>query len=304
MHQATTEDARELLFPGWGADFARALERLAIAARRPAGGQYAGAVRSRTRGRALEFVDARPYAPGDDPKLVDWRAYARLGRLYLRQYAEERARTVTLLVDASGSLDWGEGDSHKGRYVRRLAAALAWIGLSRQDRVRVFLLRDGSAAPLPPAFGLSQAPALFRGLGAVRERGGTDLAASLRAALAESARGPVVLLSDLLDPGWSGALQALAAGGEGIVLQVLAPSEWEPPLGEEVELEDAETGELRATRLGPSELAAYRARLDGLLADIGSRCRRLDLRYLALDSSTPLLETVLRRLPAAGVVEG
>src|SRR3990172_3165623 len=144
--------------------FRDAPERMAIAARRPASGRHAGAVRSRFRGRALEFADYRPYTPGDDPRLVDWRAYTRLGRLYLKQYEEERTRTLTLLLDCSASLDWGEGEDHKGRYSRRLAAALAWISLSRHEPVRTFLLGDVRATPLPLVATRPGAVTLFRQL--------------------------------------------------------------------------------------------------------------------------------------------
>jgi uncharacterized protein (DUF58 family) len=294
----------ESAFPGWGPEFARALEQLAIATRRPARGQYAGAVRSRVRGRALEFVDTRPYVPGDDPRLVDWRAYARLGRLYLRQYAEERARTVTLLVDCSASLDFGDGEGHKGRFARRLAAALAWIALARAETVRVFLLREGSTASLPPAHALRDAVTLFRGLGAVQERGAAGLERALHTALAEPARGPVCLLTDLLEEDWPEALRVLAASGEGILLQILAPEEWEPALGDEVELEDAETGEVHITRLGPAEVAGYRDRLAGFQEEIRDRCRRLDVAYVPLSSGTPLTQVVLQQLTAAGVLVG
>ncbi|HEX2185488.1 MAG TPA: DUF58 domain-containing protein, partial [Chloroflexota bacterium] len=229
-------------FPGWTPSFQAALERLAIAVRRPARSQYAGAVRSRIRGRALEFADYRAYTPGDDPKLVDWRAYTRLDRLYLKQYDEERARTVTLLIDASASMDWGEGEGHKGLYARRRAAALAWIALGRLEPVRAYVLRDGFAAPLQPVLARPALAALLGRLGAEQESGHVDLAAAVRTAAPSRAPGPAILLTDLLDPGWPDALDALAATGEGAVLQVLAPDEWEPPLGEEVELQDAETG--------------------------------------------------------------
>jgi len=291
-------------FPGWTTGFEAALDRLSIAARLPARSQHPGGVRSRTRGRALEFADYRPYSPGDDPKLVDWRAYARLGRLYLKQSEEERTRTVTLLVDASGSLDWGEGEEHKGLYARRLAAALAWIGLSHHEPVRVCVLRDGVSSPLPPVSTRSKTALLFRQLAAVKEGGSTGLAPAVGLALRGALPGPVFLLSDLLDPGWLEALQGLARAGEAAVLQLLAPSEWEPPLGEEVELQDAETGELRPTRLGPIELAAYGERLDAFVADVRHHCHRLGLIHVPLNTGTPLRETVLRQLPAAGVLSG
>jgi uncharacterized protein (DUF58 family) len=289
-------------FPGWTPSFQAALERLAIAVRRPARSQHAGAVRSRIRGRALEFADYRAYTPGDDPKLVDWRAYARLDRLYLKRYEEERARTLTLLIDASASMDWGEGEEHKGLYARRLAAALAWIALGRLEPVRVYLLRDGSAVPLQPVLARPALAPLLARLGAAQESGRADLAAAVRTALASRAPGPAILLTDLLDSRWADALDALAAMDEGTVLQVLAPDEWEPSLGEEMELQDAETGELRPTRLGPGELAAYRGRLQAFLTDVRDRSQRCGLLHVALNTATPLQETTLRRLPAAGIL--
>ncbi len=289
-------------FPDFDPGFQAALERLAIAPRRPARNQHAGDARSRQRGRAIEFADYRPYSPGDDPRLVDWRAYSRLGRLYLKQYEEERSRTLTLLVDTSASLHWGDGESHKGLYARRLAAALAWVALSRHEAVQVHLLAAGSSSPLPAVFTRDGAMPLFRRLAGVQEGGKTALALAVKAALAGLAEGPTFLITDLLDPDWAEALEALAATGEGTLLQLLAPEEWEPPLGEEVELEDAESGELRPTRLGPVELATYRARLQQFLEDVRRRCSRLEIQHLALNSGTPLQETLLRQLPAAGVL--
>ncbi|HEY3081151.1 MAG TPA: DUF58 domain-containing protein [Chloroflexota bacterium] len=309
-------------FPGFSPDFRAALERLSLAPRRPAGGLFAGDARSRARGRALEFAEHRPYVPGDDPRLVDWRAYSRLDRLYVKQFEEERGRTLTLLVDASASLDWGgspaggggspaagwggesDREAHKGRFARRLAAALAWVALSRHDAVRAFLLRDGQALRLPPATSRPAAGALLAELGAVREGGSTELAAAVRASRSGWGAGPLLLLSDLLDPTWAAALDPLAASGEGVVVQVLAPEEWSPSLGDEVELEDAETGERRETRLGPLELAAYRARLEAHLGAVEAACRRLDLRYAALDTGRPLPEIVLRQLVEAGILAG
>lgn len=291
-------------FPGWSPAFGAALERLSIAVRSPARSQHPGSVRSRARGRALEFADYRAYTLGDDPKLVDWRAYARLGRLYLKQYEEERSRSITLLVDASASMAWGEGDEHKGRYARRLAAALTWIAVSHHERVQTYLLRDGGALALPSISSRATTALAFRELSAVGESGQTRLADAARRVATSPTRGPVILLSDLLDPSWRSALDALAPSGEAVVLQILAPDEWEPPLGEEVELVDAESGERCPTRLGPIELAQYRQRLKSFLAEVDSHCRRLGIVHVALNTGVPLQETVLKRLPAVGVLTG
>jgi uncharacterized protein (DUF58 family) len=292
-------------FPDWSRGLQAALDRLSIAAPRPAGGQRAGPVLSRSLGRALEFADYRAYTPGDDPKLVDWRAYNRLDRLFLKQFREERARTIALLVDASASLDFGDGRQHKGLYGRQLAAALAWIALGRMERVQTFVLRGSSALALPAPGTRTGAVMLFRALEAVHEQEPVSLEAAVRSALAQlRGSGPLFLISDLLDPEWPAALRLLAQREQhDVVLQVLAPEEWDPPLGDEVELQDSENGELRQTRFGPSELGEYRAQLGAFLHDIGDAARRLGLRHLALNTAEPVADILLKRLPAAGILQ-
>jgi uncharacterized protein (DUF58 family) len=291
-------------FPGWSRGLQSALDRLAIAAPRPARGPRAGAVLSRSLGRALEFADYRAYTPGDDPKLVDWRAYNRLDRLYLKQFHEERARTIAILVDGSASLDWGEGDQHKGRYARQLAAALAWIGLGHAERVQSFVLCGDTAQALPTPVGRAGVVSLFRALGDVGDQDRLALAVAIRDALRQlRGSGPVFLISDFLDADWPAAVRLLAARDQhDVLLQVLAPDEWDPPLGDEVELQDSESGELRQTRFGPSERNAYRARLAAFVEDIAASTRRLGLRHLALNTAEPLADTLLKRLPAAGIL--
>lgn len=292
-------------FPGWSRGLQAALDRLSIAAARPAVGQRAGPILSRSLGRALEFADYRAYTPGDDPKLVDWRAYNRLDRLYLKQFREERSRTIGVLVDSSASLDWGDGAHHKGLYARRLAAALAWIGLGHSERIQVFVLHAGSARALPAPSLRAGAVSLFRALENVQERETLRLDSSVRDALRQMrGTGPVFVISDLLDADWLSALRALAPRQQGdVVLQVLAPEEWEPPLGDEVELQDSESGEVRQTRFGPRELAEYRARLDGFIGEISDSCRRLGLRHVAINTAAPLADTLLKALPAAGILQ-
>ena len=292
-------------FPGWSRGLQAALDRLTIASPRPPGGQLAGPVVSRSLGRALEFADYRAYSPGDDPKLVDWRAYNRLDRLYLKQYREERARTITVLIDVSASLDWGDADQHKGLYARRLAAAVAWIALGRLERVDVFFLRGDSAERLAAPYGRFGAARLFNALAAVHEDGRLSLTRAVRDAIRQMrGDGPAFLLTDLLDTDWAEALHLLSPREQhDVIVQLLAPDEWDPPLGDEVELQDSESGELRQTRFGPSERSAYRARLSKFVLEVRDLCRRSGLRHVALDTAEPLGDTLLKRLPAAGILQ-
>ena len=107
--------------------FLRRLERLAVLSRRAMAGQMQGERRSPKRGQSVEFADFRPYAPGDDFRRIDWNAYARLERFFLKLFVEEQDLTVHLLVDTSPSMDWGE--PNKLRFALRAAGALGYVAL-------------------------------------------------------------------------------------------------------------------------------------------------------------------------------
>ena len=111
------------------------LSRLDLAYRRPVSGLYAGERRSPRAARSPEFADFRPYVAGDDFRQIDWRAYARLERLMLRLYVAEEESSLNLVLDASASME--VGTPPKWPAARRLASALAFLGLSGMDRVAV-----------------------------------------------------------------------------------------------------------------------------------------------------------------------
>src|SRR5438105_12414113 len=134
--------------------FARRLERLQLVSRKRLSGQGQGDRGSRRKGSSLEFADYRHYVEGDDPARVDWNIYSRTDTLFVRLYEEEVVLNVHLLVDASRSMDWGEPS--KLRYVRRLAAALAYVALNASNRLYVWPL-SASATSYGPAWGRSRA---------------------------------------------------------------------------------------------------------------------------------------------------
>src|SRR5437868_13280406 len=90
------------------ADFMRKLERLSLVSRKLKSGRLKGERRSPKRGQSVEFADYRNYTPGDDLRRVDWNAYARMERLFIKLFQEEEDLTVHVLVDASKSMDWGD----------------------------------------------------------------------------------------------------------------------------------------------------------------------------------------------------
>src|SRR5690349_8742982 len=115
--------------------FVPALGARAPAGRRVASGQSAGQWRSRASGSSVEFSDYRTYAPGDEFRRIDWNAYARLERLFVRLYRAEEDLTLSLLLDTSASMAWGHPT--KARLAAQLAGALAFIALQSGDRVEI-----------------------------------------------------------------------------------------------------------------------------------------------------------------------
>jgi uncharacterized protein (DUF58 family) len=211
--------------------FLRKLERLAVLSRRAMAGQLQGERHSPKRGQSVEFADFRPYAPGDDFRRIDWNAYARLERFFIKLFVEEEDLTVHLLVDTSRSMDWGQ--PNKLWYAVRAAAALGYVTLAGLDRVTVTAFgrgEDNGSRYFPPRRGKQQASALFSFLQALAAGGRADLAPRLRAYAAAAVQpGPLLLFSDLMDDGWSDGLRALASRGfEVTVLHILAPDEVNP----------------------------------------------------------------------------
>src|SRR5437764_13516933 len=118
-----------------------------------------GERRSRRRGQSVEFADFRNYTPGDDYRLIDWNAYARLDRYMLRLFVAEEELPLSLFVDLSGSMDWGR--PNKALTARRLAAAIAYVALASLDRVRLTVFADGPTSGGAPYRGRRAAAQLF-----------------------------------------------------------------------------------------------------------------------------------------------
>src|SRR5579859_6708288 len=126
MKPRPDEPAGQPLFePG----LVRVLESLTLAGRRVPLGRATGQWRSRASGSSVEFSDYRDYTPGDEFRRIDWNAYARLERLFVRLYRAEEDLALTVIVDASASMGWGAGNTSKGRLAAQLAGALAFIAL-------------------------------------------------------------------------------------------------------------------------------------------------------------------------------
>jgi uncharacterized protein (DUF58 family) len=276
----------------------RRLEALALQVRRAVSGQMGGERRSKRRGQSVEFADYRNYTPGDDFRLIDWNAYARLDRFMLRLFVAEEELPLSLFVDLSGSMDWGK--PNKAETARKLAGAIAYVALAALDRVRLTVFAEGETSGGAPSRGRRAAATLFSRLQSFPAGGVTNYE-KLVWPIGRQRPGMTVLITDglgesPLDP----ALTALQrAHQEGAVLQLLAPQELTPDWSGDARLKDAETGIEREFTATPLTQGSYVKALTQRTDEIERAAHRRGLRFARLSTSEPIDEMVqvtLRRI--------
>jgi uncharacterized protein (DUF58 family) len=286
----------------------RVLESLTLAGRRVPSGRAAGQWRSRASGSSAEFSDYRTYAPGDEFRRIDWNAYARLERLFVRLYRAEEDLALTVILDASASMGWTAGKTSKGRLAAQLAGALAFIALQSGDRVALAAARGTAVVErLSSLRGEAAARAAWRMLERLEFNGSTDLNAAL-AVSASYLRGAglTVVISDLFSPsGYQHGIDALLARRQDVLLvHVLSPDELQPPadLVGEWRLLDTEPQEPVEATITPGVLQAYRRLLGAFTQEAAEFCRRRGITYLQLRSDVHLQDVLVRTFRQAGIL--
>jgi uncharacterized protein (DUF58 family) len=279
------------------------LERLSIQWQNSLPGLVGGHNTSRFAGSGQEFLDHRQFHHGDDLRAVNWRAYLRLEKLFLKMFQLEPRIPVRLLVDISKSME--TGTISKFDYARKLAAALCYVGLVRLDSVCL----QPFSSKLHDAFTASGGRHRFQPamtfLSALEPSGQTNfLECSRQFCSKYPQRGLALVISDFLDDrDCEKPLQYLADfGHELILLQVWSEEDREPPWEGELELEDAETGQKVELAFDNDARAQYTAAFD-LHADlVRTVAERNSGRYLGVPTSVPIEQAIFGPLVKSGAV--
>lgn len=282
----------------------RKLDALALGARRAFTGASKGEKRSRKRGSSVEFADFREYNLGDDIRRLDWAAYGRFEKLFLKQFLEEEDVDLTLLLDTSLSMSYGEPS--KLLAAQRLAAAVGYIGLKGFDRVTAANFDQTLRNRFAPARGQGAAHRLFNFLEEQTAAGSAELAPPMKRFASTVQRGGIALVfSDFLLPeGYETGLKILASRGfEVTAVQILSREELEPTLVGDLKLVDAETGELREVSISSRLLQTYKKKLDEHTNGLKKFCRSYDMNYLLVPSDIEVETAVLKLLRGEGVVK-
>ena len=206
----------------------------------------AGTWHSAFKGRGIEFEEVRPYQIGDDVRAIDWNVTARTNEPFIKLFREERELAVMLLVDLSGSQDFGTTEQTKRELVAEIGAILAMSAIKNNDKVGLTLYTDDVEKSLPPRKGSRHVLRLIRELLYCKPIGtGTNLRTALEHLNRTAKRRTVVfLISDFLDKGFESTLKVARRKHDIIPIVVSDARESEMPNVGLVRLQDAETGEV------------------------------------------------------------
>ena len=297
-----TEEQEKARFPLDAAALQR-LDNLALLTRRSMATGQPGRRRSPLAGSSLEFADYRRYAPGDDFRRIDWLAYARLERLFLRVFEAEENIPVTILLDCSDSMYYGT--PAKSELAISLAAALAYIALKNEDRVILGALTDRLVASRRVGSGKHAIWTVGEFLQQLPRAGTTDL----NRALYDTGRiitgpGLTIIISDFLAPGgYQTGVRAVRQFRQDIaLLQILAPEELDPQIQGDWQLRDSEGHGKVEVSISSSVLQAYRDRLSSFTGEIAAFAHMHKATYTLISSDTMIIDVVQRILRQAELV--
>ncbi|OYP28985.1 DUF58 domain-containing protein [Rhodopirellula sp. MGV] len=266
------------------------IRRMEMTARRVVEGFLSGMHRSPYFGQSIEFLQHRQYHPGDELRHIDWKVYARQDRLHIKQYEEETNLRLTLLVDRSASMAYGDGDSNKFDYSASIAASLAYLALRQKDACGLITFDTAMRDSLPAKSNQQQLLRILSLLDQVGADGRTDLVqVAKQVGQTIPRRGLIVIVSDLLgvDSLVEGMRVLRARGHDVALFHVLHDDEIDFPFNGATRFEGLENDDMlncnpRALREG------YLAALEEFLTQTRRACGRLSIDYIQVRTSEPL----------------
>ena len=271
--------------------------RLELLARLVVEGVMSGLHKSPFKGFSVEFAEHRQYGPGDEIRHIDWRAFGKSDRYYVKEYEEETNLKAYLVVDSSGSMAYAGKTVSKFEHARRLAASLAYLMISQRDAVGLVTFDDSIRSMIPARSAPGHFSVLCKALEDTKTGGETPLSGILHA-LAEriKRRGLVVIVSDGFDQvdELTAALRHLRhRHHEVLFLHTLAPEEEEFPFRRPSRFRSLERLD-HNLRVDPVSLRkAYLERFHAFCETLKERTRAMNADYHRASTAEPIETTLL-----------
>ncbi|NLL06479.1 MAG: DUF58 domain-containing protein [Clostridiaceae bacterium] len=268
-------------------DFLKKLEQLVISTKISLADGASGNRKSRAKGSSVEFSDYREYSIGDDFKRIDWNAYGRFEKLFIKLFMEEREAPIHIFLDNSKSMDWGE--PNKSIASRRLAAALSYISLCSYDRVSLVCMNDVVDKFKSDLRGKNSFSQILNLMDSLEYKGTTDIFNTVSKYNLKSGKGISIVISDFFTKGnlldMINYLQFKKQ--EVYICHILAPQEVEPEIGMSLRLIDIESGEFRDVTSSPALVKTYKKVYKRFITNIEDTCKGRGVNYMFMESSLP-----------------
>lgn len=251
-----------------------------------------GSRKSSAKGSSVEFSDFREYMLGDDIRRIDWNAYGRTDKLYIKQFMEEKEGLFRFFIDTSSSMEFGE--KKKSVMALRLTAALSYIIMNNLDRVFINELRGEQLVKEKGVSGGAAFSHLLRDLERITFSGDTHISRCI--SQYPVPRGGVsIIISDFLDPsGIESAVKYLVSRKQAVVLvQVLAREEIDVDYEGTLNILDMETNERIKITMSNAAIKNYRVRLDEMKEELSRISRKYGAYYVSTISDEDLVAVML-----------
>jgi uncharacterized protein (DUF58 family) len=277
------------------AELFKKARKIEIAARRLVDEQLAGQYQAVFKGRGLVFSDVRPYYAGDDVRAIDWNITARMNAPHVKQFVEERDRTVNLVIDMSASGYFGSRGGTKRELAAELAAVVAFSAIKNNDRVGLFVVTDRVERFVPPKKGRRH---VLRVIGEILafepQSRGTDLAEGLDLLGKLARRRSVVfIVSDFLSEGWEQAMRICGQRHELVPVVVSDPLEKALPRIGLLSLEDLETGQIVELDTSGAAGQAFARRAKEAAAIRDASLRQLNVDVVQIQTNEPYVDALI-----------
>ena len=290
----------ELLDPA----FMNKLDQLALVSRKIFAGKMRGERLTKRRGESVEFADYRSYVVGDDLRFLDWNIYARLDQLFVKLFLQEEDLHVSVLLDMSKSMDWGEPD--KWLYARRIAAAIAYIGLINFDRISLYGYANGLRAEIAGVRGRHLMFKLIEFLTDLTCAGVSNLPeAGKQFAIRHPQPGIVLVLSDFFEKaGYEEGLRYLLGRNYDLyAVQILSPDEIDPRIVGDLRLTDVEDDDVAEVTVSRALINRYKQNLQAYCERLREYCTRRGISYLFTSTEVPFDQIVLSYFRRRGLLK-
>ncbi len=265
--------------------------RLELIARQLVEGLMMGRHRSPFKGSSVEFVEHRNYCPGDEIRHIDWRAYGKTGRYYVKEFEEETNLRTYLVVDGSGSMGYGESTLSKFTYARYLAAAMGYLLLGQRDAVGLVTFDTEVRERVEPTVSQNSFQRIFNILANWETGSETSLAGVFTQLIPSLKRRCLVMIFsdffDRIEPLTQALKQFQHARHEVILFQVVAPEEQTFPFNKPTLFRSLERTDHRLL-VDPHRLrATYLEQFDSFQAKLADICSHAGVDLVRLTTTTP-----------------